>query len=217
MRERVGDWIGSAVSFVMIFSFFGAMALKTRGWVAAALATHWALALAIGSLLLLMVLMYCVAAWRAMGPDSPDWMRKWVLVQKNTAEDAGLLERYASSTQAALVAAFILLANVGAAGVSTALEARGVFEYDGSSESASPLSELITEFYYWHTIDLLPVVEVWAAYGREAPLQPIGFWAPAFLVVFRTVVVGFPIWIVVQYLRFNRKGPEADAQPSESS
>jgi hypothetical protein len=92
--------------------------------------------------------------------------------------------------------------------VSAILAAHGLLAYVIESSREQPMTELLFRLYLWHTVDMIPFLDIWKVYDIKPPVRPDNFWAQSIILAFRTAIVGFAISVIAQRLKFNDDAPE---------
>ncbi len=86
----------------------------------------------------------------------------------------------------------VVLAMVAMATISNILYGQGVISYS----SSQPITAgRLLDYYSWHLIDSIPIMQIWTAFPIEAPAQGEGFWAGFLLLSFRVLVIGWSVAI----------------------
>ncbi len=77
----------------------------------------------------------------------------------------------------------------------------GLLEYTSSQEIA--YGRLI-DYYGWHVIDSIPVLNLWKTFGVEQGIVGVGFGPGILLLSFRVLIVAAGIFIVQKAIRMQR-------------
>jgi len=207
--------IAQVVVFLIFFTILGFMAALAKNSVSVVSEFNWVAGVLVGAIWLIGVLILCFAIWYAMRPSSPSWLRDYMLISKKTGSDAGLAEQYPAASLSALICVAMLTAVFALTGVSAVLAAHGLATYEIESQHEKPMSELLFRLYMWHTIDMIPFIDIWKTYDIKPPIRPKNFWAQSIVLVFRTAIIGFAISVMVQWVKFNRDVPETTRMPTK--
>ena len=73
-----------------------------------------------------------------------------------------------------------------------------------TEKSRLPLTELLFRMYAWHTIDALPVLDVWEVVKIRPTLKPADTPAQLLVLAYRLAVVGLGISALAQWLRIRK-------------
>ncbi|MDB5015124.1 MAG: hypothetical protein JWQ25_3326 [Daejeonella sp.] len=142
-----------------------------------------------------------------MRPSAPPWLRDFILIHKKSGDHAGLAEQFPTASLLAFICAAMLTAVFVLTVVSSVLTEHGLLTYTIESSPEQPMTELLFRLYMWHTIDMIPFIDVWKVYEIKPPIRPENVSAQTIVLVFRTVIIGFAISVIAQWLKFNRDIP----------
>jgi hypothetical protein len=211
MLRALGQLIAQVVAFLVFFMILGTVAGAAKRSISAGTEFHWVAGVVVGSIWLVGVFTLCFVVWYAMRPSAPKLFRKYVLVCKKTTGDAGLAERFPAATFSALMCVAILTAVVALSGLSEVLALQGFLAFTVESSHEIPTAELLFRLYMWHTIDMIPLLDIWRTYDIRPPLRPENFGAQSTVLAFRTAIVGFAITVTAQLVKFYRQIPSHNA------
>jgi len=198
----LGQMIVQVLVFLLFFFVLGYVAVVARNSVAAASKFHWLAGAFVGALWLIGVLTLCFSIWYAMRPSAPRWLRDNVLIRGKT--DGGLVEQFPAASLSALICVAMLTAVFVLTLVSAGLASQGLLTYASESVHDQPMTELLFRLYIWHTVDMIPFIDVWKVYDIKPAIRPTNFLAQSIVLVFRTAIIGFAISVIAQWLKFNR-------------
>jgi hypothetical protein len=203
--------------FLIFFTMLGIVAGFAKKSMSAVSEFHWVAGVFLGAMWLIGVLILCFAIWYAMRPSAPRWLSKYILIRKKSGDDAGLAEQFPAASLSALICVAMLTAVFALTGLSEVLASQGPLTYAIDSSPDKPMTELLFRLYIWHTIDMIPLIDIWKTYGIKPPIQPEDFWGQSIVLVFRTAIIGFAISVIVQWVKFNRymPGHNEDAQQAD--
>lgn len=203
----LGKMIAHAVVFLIFFLMLGFMAVLAKNSISAISGFHWVAGVFVGAIWLIGVLIFCFAIWYAMRPSAPRWLSDYILIRKKTGSDAGLAEQYPAASLSALICVAMLTAVFTLTGLSAVLASQGILTYSIVSPHENPMTELLFRLYMWHTIDMIPFIDIWKTYDIKPPIRPDNLWAQSIVLVFRTAIIGFAISVTVQWVKFSRDMP----------
>jgi hypothetical protein len=203
--------------FLIFFVTLGSAAVVARSSVRAVAGLWWIAGVVLGLAWLVGIIGLCVVLWYSMRASAPEWLRSYVLLRKSSDRNAGLAEQYPEASLSALICVAILAAVLVLSVVSEILEARGVFTYAIKGAFEQPMFERLFRLYFWHTIDMVPFIDVWETYDIEPPLQPTNFWAQSTVLVFRTALAGFAISVIAQLVSFYRDQSSNKVSPNAAT
>ncbi len=199
--------IAQILVFLFFFILLGMTAEIARKSISATSGVHWLGGVVLGIIWLIGVVVLCWLIWYAMSPSAPERLRKYILIRKNTSSDAALVEQFPVATLSALICAAMLVAIFALTAMSAILASQGVFTYTIDAAHEKPMTELLFRLYMWHTIDMVPFVDVWETYDVAPPIRPTNILAKTIVLVFRTAIIGFAISLIVQLVR-NYRGTD---------
>jgi len=201
----LGQMLAQVFVFLTFFFMLGGVVLFAQYLISAAGEFHWVAGVIVGVIWLIGIILLCFAIWYAMSPSAPKWVRDYFLIRKRTGEEASVAEQFPAATLLSLICIAILSAVFVLTGLSAILASQGLLAYVVESAPEKSMTELLFRLYMWHTIDVIPFIDIWKAYDVHPPIRPENFWAQSIVLVFRTAIVGFAISVIVQSLRFNRE------------
>ncbi|MDH3444867.1 MAG: hypothetical protein OEN50_13135 [Deltaproteobacteria bacterium] len=204
MLKILAQMVAQVIVFLLFFMMLGSLVGFTRHSISAAGEIHWLAGVFLGSIWLIGVFILYFAIWYAMQPSAPSWFREYVLIRQKTGSDAGLAEQYPVATLAALICVAMLVAVFALTGMSAVLASQGIISYTVEASNEQPMTELLFRLYAWHMIDMIPLLDLWQTYGIDPPIRPNDFWAQTIVLVFRTVIIGFAISVIVQWVKYDR-------------
>ena len=114
------------------------------------------------------------------------------------------MEQFPAQSMMALFLASLLAAVLVLAPLSELLAAHGHCAYERTEKSRYPLAELLFRMYAWHTIDALPVLDVWEVVKIRPTLKPADTPAQLLVLAYRLAVVGLGISALAQWLRIRK-------------
>jgi hypothetical protein len=205
--SNLGKMIAQVIVFLVFFVMLGIIAVLAEKSISAVSEYHWVVGVFVGVIWLIGVLILCFAIWYAMRPSAPKWLSNYMLIHKKTGKDAGLAEQYPAASLSALICVAMLTAVFALTGLSTVLASQGILTYSIDNAHQKPMTELLFRLYMWHTIDMIPFIDIWKTYDIKPPIQPVNLWAQSIVLVFRTAIIGFAISVIVQWVKFNRDLP----------
>ena len=211
----LGQMIAQVFAFLVFFTMLGFMAVLAKNSVSAVSEFNWVAGVLLGVIWLIGVLILCFAIWYAMRPSAPTWLRDYMLISKKTGSDAGLAEQFPAASLSALICVAMLTAVFALTAVSAVLASHGLATYEIERLHEKPMSELLFRLYIWHTIDMIPFIDIWKTYDIKSPIRPTNFWAQSIVLVFRTAIIGFAISVMVQWLKYSRDMPETTRTPAK--
>ena len=199
--------IAQVVVFLLFFMMLGFIAVLAKNSISATSEFHWMAGVFLGATWLFGVLILCLGIWHAMRPSAPIWLREYMLIRPKTGRDAGLAEQYPAASLSALICVAMLTAVFALTGLSAILASQGILTYSIESAHNKPMTELLFRLYMWHTIDMIPFIDIWKTYDIKPPIRPENLWAQSVVMVFRTVIIGFAISVITQWVNFYRVMP----------
>src|SRR6266550_1270993 len=203
LLRLLGQMIAHVFAFLVFFMMLGFIAVLAKNSVSAVSEFNWVAGVLLGVIWLIGVLILCFAIWYAMRPSAPTWLRDYMLIRKKTGSDAGLAEQFPAASLSALICVAMLTAVFALTAVSAVLASHGWATYEIERLHEKPMSELLFRLYIWHTIDMIPFIDIWKTYDIRAPIHPTNFWAQSIVLVFRTTIIGFAISVMVQWLKYS--------------
>jgi hypothetical protein len=213
--EFLQQLVGGVVVFLLIVLVLGSVAKAVSWSISAVNEFNWVVGVVLGCIYLFIDFALFFVIWYAMHPSAPTWLSKFILPRKKTGSDAGLLEHFPRATLTALICVAMLMAVFAITNISTTLAAKGLFTYAIESHHNLPMSELLFRLYMWNTIELVPFVDIWKTYGITSPVRPTNFWAQTTVMIFRTVLIGFAISVIVRWIRFDGETSKTEAATIE--
>jgi len=210
--RTLGQMLAQVFVFLTFFLMLGGVVIFAQQSVSAAGKFHWVAGVGVGVVWLIGIILLCFAIWYAMSPTAPKWLRDHFVIRKRSGEEAGVAEQFPAATLLALICISILTAVFALTGLSAILASQGMLTYVIESAPEKSMTELLFRLYMWHTIDVIPFIDIWKAYDFHPPIRPENFWAQSIVLVFRTAIVGFAISIIAQSLRFNRENPSSASE-----
>lgn len=201
---RLTVWIVKQVlAFLVVLALMLFLAGFAHWTVTSASNVSWLLGVTAGSLVLAAIVALWVVVLLGTSPDAPAWARDFALARTPKAK-GGLMEQFPAQSMTALFLASLLAAVLVLAPLSELLAAHGLCAYERTEKSRFPLSELLFRMYAWHTIDALPVLDVWEVVKIRPTLKAADTPAQLLVLAYRLAVVGVGISALLQWLRIRK-------------
>ena len=204
LLKLLGRMIAQVIVFLTFFIGLGILVVVARKSITAASSLYWAAGVALSVTWLCAVCAIIISIWYALKPNSPVWLKKYVLIRRRTDEDAGLAEQFPVATLSALICASLLVAVYALVEMSCLLYAQGLIKYGSVELADTSFRELLFRFYLWHAIDMIPLIDICQIYDLKPQLKPTDFWAQTIVLVFRSLIVTFAISAIVQWAKSDR-------------
>jgi cbb3-type cytochrome oxidase subunit 3 len=169
------------------------VAYLVRNWLDEAMQSHWLYGLILSVFIFCLLLFLIWVFWRQ--PKSETDFSKYSL--------QGLV--------LSLILVILVAIEVMAA-ISYILYEADLIHYTSSYPITS--SRLL-DYYGWHFIDSIPVLEIWSTFNVDAPVKGEGLWAGILVMVFRVLIVAPGIAVIKNYLgRRGKTNPSPAVEPS---
>jgi hypothetical protein len=201
---KVAVWIvKQAIAFFVVFGLMLSLAKAAQWTVTSASQVSWFLGVVAGSLVLAAIVGLWIVVLLSTSPEAPAWTRGFTLARTPKAR-GGLMEQFPAQSMTALFLASLLAAVLVLAPLSELLAAHGLCAYERTGKSRLPLAELLFRMYAWHTIDALPVLDVWEVVKIRPNLKPADTSAQLLVLAYRLAVVGLGISALAQWLSIRK-------------
>jgi len=191
------------VAFALVLGLMLLLAGFAHWTVKSVSQVHWLLGIAVGSLVLLAIVVLWVAVLLNTRPNPPDWAKTFAPARTPNAR-GGLMQQFPAQSMTALFFASLLAAILVLAPISEMLAAHGVCVYARGQSSRLPLAELLFRMYAWHTIDAVPAIDAWNVVKIRPNLEPANTPAQLLVLTYRLIVVGLGVSALVQWLAIRK-------------
>jgi hypothetical protein len=191
------------VAFVAVLGLMLVLVSGAHFAVASATKMHWLLGIAVGSVVLLAIVVLWVAVLLSTRPNPPAWAKDLAPARTPNAKGS-LMQRFPAQSMTVLFFTSLLAAILVLAPISELLASHGICTYHYAEKSKLPLTELLIRMYAWHTIDALPAIDAWEVVKLRPTLQPANTRAQVLVLAYRLVVVGIGISALVQWLAIRK-------------
>jgi hypothetical protein len=197
---KLAVWIVEQLfAFVAVLSLMSVLAAGAHFAVTAASRMNWLLGIAVGSGVLLAIVVLWVAVLLSTRPNPPAWAKDFAPARTPNAKGS-LMQRFPAQSMTVLFLTSLLAAILVLTPISEQLASHGICTYQNAEKSKFPLAELLFRMYAWHTIDALPAIDAWEVVKIRPTLQPANTPAQVLVLAYRLAVVGIGISALVQWL-----------------